>query len=807
MILSTIILLNKKTKQMKKILILSLFLTSLVHCIKAQNINGYVLFAKDKTPVEYGSVVLNKLPDSTFVSGVITYDKGQYTFENVKPGKYQVLSSYLGYNENTVTIEVEGPGSYTADTIYLTEVAIDIEEAQVTADYIRGKELVDRTVYNIPPEISESSTNGYEVLRKLPSVQVDFNNNITLNGSSNFIIQVDGKERNKEFLARLTPGDIKSIEIIHNPSGKYDGSIDGVINVILNPEARMGISGNIFLMTKPFNRAVILGNAGLDYGREKVTFYISGYSFQQRLANNLNSQYYFRGGSRIDSLIKTDGNGDFSISASAINTGFDYYIDDKHNLSFNYSYKPNIMSTNLDNNSLIYVDDVFEHEQDYSNANETKSGESNASIFFKKEFKKPIQKFTFESNVYWFNSDENNSFASMLYPIGNPNDVNSASYIERIANDRNYIKSKFDYVHPIGVSMRFEAGYQFYYQKMNFDTENSDVLLSNKFEYNELRNAAYASWMWNVNKFGLMATVREEHSDIMINDSTSTSYFTFLPSTNIQYKISGSQNIKFTYNRRITRPGIYQLNPFEKLNNYQYISTGNPYLQPEHRDNLQLTYSINFKKNFISPYLYHHIISKKIGSINRLVDSPNGGSPIIRTSPDNILTGYEQGFGFNSMLWFVKLDGKIFQGHYNEYNNTFSKIEARNYSSYNATCFVFGQPIKEKLTLYGFLMYQGVRYDAQSKTYSYPVYGTGTQYKLNNHTFSVTWVFPGTKDYIYNKTITETTDLYTKTNNNFDVRYYIQFVYAYNFKKGKSVKKIGHKADVESDTKSGGIQN
>lgn len=795
-------------EMVKKTLLTTILLIGFVQLLTAQSIRGYVLFAKDKSPVEYGSVVLKTLSDSGFVSGVITYSQGQYTFADIKPGKYIITSSYLGYNKGTTQVQVaDNSGLNIADTIFLTEESIGLEEATVTADYIRGKELVDRTVYSIPPELSESSTNGYEVLRKLPSVQVDFNNNITLNGSNNFIIQVDGKERNKEFLARLTPVDIKSVEIIHNPSGKYDGAIDGVINVILHPSARRGISGNLALVGKPFNRRFAFGNAGLDYGREKITFYVSGYSFQQNLANNTSSEYHFKGISRFDSLITTQGRGDFQIGSSALNTGFDYYINEKHNLSFNYSYKPNNITTVLQNAGRVYIHNDLKHRQEFDNTNETKSGESNASVFFKKEFKKPIQEFTFESTVYWFHSDDENTYYSQLYPVDYPGDTDISSYMELIANDRSYIQSKFDYVQPIGVSMRLETGYQFYYQKMLFDTDNSDIMLSNTFDYNELRNAVYLSWMWNVKKFGLMATVRQEYSDIMINDTTPTSYFTFLPSTNIQYKISGSQNIKFTYNRRITRPDIYQLNPFEKLNNYQFISSGNPYLEPELRDRFQLTYSISFKKNFISPYVYHNMISKKIGTLNSLVDLPDTGGPFLRTSPENVLTGYEQGLGLNSMLWFVKLDGKIFRGHYNAFSNGYTTIKSRDYHSYTMTGFIFGQPIKEKLTFYGFMMYQGVRFDAQSKTYSNPLYGVGGNFKLNNHTFGINWVFPGAKNYTYSKTITETPVLTSEISNNFDVRYFIQFIYSFNFKKGKSVKKIGHETEVESDTKNAGIKN
>ena len=98
--------------------------------------------------------------------------------------------------------------------------------------------MVDRTVYAIPSVVSKSTSNGYDLLKKIPQVNVDFQNNVTLNGSSNFIIQVDGRQRDKEFLARIIPSDIQTIEIISNPSGKYEGNIDGVISIILKKEAR-----------------------------------------------------------------------------------------------------------------------------------------------------------------------------------------------------------------------------------------------------------------------------------------------------------------------------------------------------------------------------------------------------------------------------------------------------------------------------------------------------------------------------------------------------------------------------------------
>ena len=126
-----------------------------------------------------------------------------------------------------VWLSETGDAEVAVDTIYLNETTATIGEVTVVAERLKGKEMVDRTVYAIPEVVSKSSSNGYDLLKKIPQVNVDFQNNVTLNGSSNFIIQVDGRQRDKEFLARLLRSDIETIEIISNPSGKYEGNING----------------------------------------------------------------------------------------------------------------------------------------------------------------------------------------------------------------------------------------------------------------------------------------------------------------------------------------------------------------------------------------------------------------------------------------------------------------------------------------------------------------------------------------------------------------------------------------------------
>ena len=228
---------------MKKALFSLLLIISFTS--QAQNIKGKVCYEKDKSPVQFASVALLQLPDSSMITGVITLTDGGYLLEKVKPGDYFLKVSFVGYKTNGKQIIIEAANNEIAvDTIYLAEITTSLNEVTVTAERIKGKEMVDRTVYAIPEVIAKSSNNGYDILKKIPQVNVDFQNNITLNGSSNFIIQVDGRQRDRDFLNKLLPSDIQSIEIISNPSGKYEGNIDGVINIILKKEARYGMNGN-----------------------------------------------------------------------------------------------------------------------------------------------------------------------------------------------------------------------------------------------------------------------------------------------------------------------------------------------------------------------------------------------------------------------------------------------------------------------------------------------------------------------------------------------------------------------------------
>ena len=783
--------------------VLFLFYSVVAH---SQSIKGRVCFEADSSAVQFASVGLLNLPDSSMTTGVITLSDGGYLLEKVKPGRYFVRASFVGYRTSGREVDIKaGDGVVTVDTIFLASTTKSLSEVTVVGERLKGKEMVDRTVYSVPPVVANTSSNGYDVLKKIPQVNVDFQNNITLNGSSNFIIQVDGRQRDREFLAKLLPSDIQSIEIISNPSGRYEGNIDGVINIILKKEARYGMNGNAGINIKPFNRMTSSLTGSLDYSAGKITFYVTAFTFTQGLKINSTSKSLF---TQIDSTTSMSGNGNIKVTMSSVNTGFDYYMNDKNSLSFNISYKPIHQDVDMLSETFLYKDIDPINTISSLTDQRLRSDETAVSLFYRKTFKKPVEEFTTEATFYNFRSNQGNDFTNDTYIYQTDTLLNSFSRLENDLNERQYFSTKLDFVYPIGLSAKLEAGYNLYYQDMSYDFDIDDQGSDNMFRYAEFRNSMYGGITLNLKKFGFQATLRAENSSIRADSVSNPEYICLLPSTNIQYKFSASHNLKFTYNRRINRPDIYNMNPYWRTSQSYAITQGNPDLRPDYRDRLQLTYTWNFGSNYFSPYVYDEFYTNKIGNRFSLVTSPIDGRVTTLSKPFNLLSGYELGGGVNAMLWYVNINARLYKGHINEYTGEAITIPSRDYFSYSVTSYAYANLDKKKTaTAFVFLNYNGVNINAQSKTYSIPLYGVGAQKKLNNHSFGIFWLLPFSNNTRFNRTETATPVYNSRNIVGIDISSYVQFMYSYRFNKGKNVKKINRRINVESDSKSQAIGN
>ena len=781
--------------------IITVLVLSVSMAAQAQNIRGKVCFEADNTPVQFATVALLALPDSALQTGVITLTDGGFLLENVKPGNYFVRVSYVGYTPDgrSVTV-IEENGDVELDTMFLTETTAVMGEVMVIGERLKGKEMVDRTVYSIPEVVSKSSSNGYDILKKIPQVNVDFQNNITLNGSSNFIILVDGRQRDSEFLARIQPSDIQSIEIISNPSGKYEGNIDGVLSIILKKEARYGMSGNVSLSLKPFHKVTSVASGSIDYSLGKITFYVTALSIYQGLNISSTNESSF---ASIDSTTSFYGPGTIKVAMPSVNSGFDYYFNDKNNLSFNVSYKPISQVVDLTGDATLFKSGNPVNTVSSLTNNNLKSDETSFSLFYKRTFKKPVEELTTEVSYYLFNSVGENDFTNTRYPYDSDEVISTYARMEDDLNQRKYLSAKIDYVYPVGMNTRIEAGYQFYYQDLGYDFTIDNQEEDNLYEYAENRNSGYGGVTLSLKKLGFQTMLRVENSHIMADSVNSPDYTCFLPSANLQYKFSASHNLKFTYNRRINRPGIYNMNPYYKVGQNYAVTQGNPDLRPDYRDRLQLTYTWNFGSNYFSPYVYNEFFSDKISNRYSVIELPNSSSLTTISKPFNLINGTETGGGINAMLWYVNINARVYKGHYAEYTEPTFTIPEQDYFSFAITSYAFANLDKKKnSTVFVFMSYNGVDITAQSKTYNMPIYGIGASQKVKDHNFGIFWLLPFSKTVTFSRTETVTPDYMATDLTGIDIAGFVQFQYSYRFNKGKSVRKLNRKVEVESDSKS-----
>jgi Outer membrane protein beta-barrel family/Carboxypeptidase regulatory-like domain len=800
---------------MRKIFILLLIAQSLAG--GAQTIKGIVANAKDKSTVDYATVALLHLPDSSIAAGTRSQNSGKFSFENIKPGKYYLKASFVGFSNSGKEIQIKQEDKIvSADTIFISESSTQIKDVVVKGAKIEGKEMVDRTVYSIPAEVSKASPNAYDLLKKVPSLQVDYNDNITLNGSSNFIIQVDGKQRDKEYLARLLPSDIETIEIITNPSGKYEGNIDGVINIKLKQEARYGVSGNINAGAIP--RAQTSGNlnGSLDYAMGKATVYATGYGWFNDL--NINSINNFKQ-IKPDSMNNSSGPGRYKFFVGSINVGIDYYHDKYRTLSFNTSYKPLANTVDVNSNTDIFLNQIKTLNETNNTNNLTQSGELNSSVFYRQQYVKPLQELTIEGTFYHFQETDDNKNNLKAYLL-DESLRNLLAREENTTSRRTSGNLKIDYTQPFGMDTKLEAGVQLYLQQINYNGSiNQDTsrgipkpnisILANNFLYTELRQAAYLGFTTGFNKISFQTTLRVEHSNVKVNtdninkviypDST-FNYFVFLPSVNIMYKFTPTQNVKLTYNRRINRPSLTQLSPVQSFNSYDIINMGNPKLQPEIRDRFQFTYTMNIAKSYVSPYIYYDIYKDKVDNSYDFEPSPILNKFTSIAVSKNLLTGNEKGIGLNALIYFININFKYFNTHINGSPNSLTKDTT--YSGFSISGWAFA-PLPKKISVFVFANYQSKTVNAQSTSITPFFYGAGARKEIGNHSIGLFWLIPGIKNLTVFDNIVTKPNFTLHNTASFDGRYFIQLTYAYKFNKGKAVKKVTHNTETESDSKKG----
>lgn len=556
----------------------------------------------------------------------VTDENGRFNEKLPEAGQYIVQISSVG--KQTVIREftlTEGQRQTDLGTLYTAESAEMLKGVEVVAQKPLVKAEIDKIAYSIEDDPDSKTNTTLEMLRKVPLVTVDGEDNIQVNGSSNFKVHVNGKPNTlmsnnpKEVLRSLPANSVKSIEVITEPGAKYDAEgIGGILNIITT-EARMQ-GYNVTLGANANN----MGIGGYAYGTVQVgKFTLTGnysYNYQDSPENSFDSgredftSTDFRHLSRNG---RANNSGNFQFG----NIEGSYEIDTLNLITFS----ANILDGKfgIDNHSFTRMENIDHVEQySYLNRNHTDSkfGQIGINFDYQHSFKRKGEYLTLS---YKFNDSPNDNESDTWYE--NMNNVPFQLPRQYFDNDATTAEhtAQVDYVNPISDMHYVDAGLKYIYRQNKSDSryyqenaqgemEASDNL-SSKYDQGQNILAAYADYQLKWKNFGAKAGVRYEHTFMDVeyayqpDRNFNANFDDIVPSVNLSYMLGTTSTLRANYNLRINRPGIWYLNPFRDTSNPTSVSYGNPNLETEKAHNLGLTFSsfsAKFSLNANLTYLF-----------------------------------------------------------------------------------------------------------------------------------------------------------------------------------------------------------
>ncbi len=783
-----------------KIIIVLLCLVSL-NSNARQIITGNITDKETSKPVQSANVELLLLPDSSAVETMISNSEGLIILYKADTAKtYCLRIRHLVYKTMVFQIPKKKSTMNNLGVILLEPNTFNFKEIVVNGTKMKVTELGDRTIYALPDGLKKTSTDGLDVLRKLPSVQVDYlNEGITVNGKSNIKIEVDGITRDKEYLKRLHPSQVDKMEVITSPLGKYDAEVDAVINIITNPAMRFGLKGMVNVMALPISLDSYMGRASvsLDYGKEKISYYVSANGMLQQFG--INSEM-----NRIAGINDLQQSGTLSIKGNNqnVNAGLIYDPDEFNDINLNIAYSGNasnprgsISKPNEDLWNYNRTNGIMSNiSRTLSNSKSNNDGLT-STLFYKHKFnKKNTHGFEVELNYYnTLNNNSSTDFQRIDYnPLDTIETYRSTWLTEKSITNTQTLKGQTNYTLPFDSVYSFNIGMSTNYNKFNIDNSSSLAQTPN-LDFNNLLLGAYAELSRNFKKGSVKIGSRFETSYVTINSTEKSDYYSPLPYLNGSLKFNDNHSIKLSYSRRVIRPTSGQLNPLESKVDDQTISRGNIDLKPAYRDNLQFTYNAKVTLGKVTLNLAPQLFYEYQTGLIQTIISQNVNTNKFESVPQNISNGYQTGSGLsiNSQIGKILFNSN-FRYSFNHVDSYLDQIIATNVQNWNWNSFLMA-PMPWDLKLIAMLNINGPTLDGQTKTQMSPFYFLGLvkQFK-NNSSLNVMAFNPFASRFFESTTTLNANSVYQRTSTFMKTQAAFAIIYSYNFKIGKSIEKQKH---------------
>ncbi len=622
-------------------------------------ITGTVIDSMLNSPIEFATISIYKAGSEKLINGAVSEPDGSFKIPELKLGKYDVSLSFIGYNTkkiNNVELTPQKPDYHLGKQL-LNNDQIMLDEVEVVGQKAVIENKIDRIVYNAENDASTSGGDATDVLSKVPLLSVDMDGNISLRGTSNIKILVNGKPSGMfsssvgDALKMIPADQIKNVEVITTPSAKYDAEgTGGIVNIITKKKSIDGVSGSI---NASVGNRQNNGSLNFNYARGRFGANASGGTFLSWPADGLTSFYRE---DNLDGISRTlEQNGVTNTSRIGFRGTAGAFYDINAYNSLNTSMSIRGFSFDRDGyNDAVFNDPLSSLIQSYTRSNDGTSSRNGLdwTTDYKKTFKKKDQELSFAFQLSVDNDDSENQ-------IGTTSDIVELVNKQKTFNDGDNFEYTFqvDYVHPFTKKIKLETGAKGIlrvinsdYKYWNFDQSLNDFQLdvtrSNLLKYNQDVYSGYGSATINFNaKYSLLAGVRYENTEItgdFLNgeEKFGNSYGNLIPSIILSRKFKNFSTLKVSYVKRIKRPSLRVINPFQDISDNRNITTGNPGLNPELSDQYDIGYTAFIKGSVINSSVYYR---RTKDVIERFLQVTEQGISI--TTYENL--GLQQNIGLN----------------------------------------------------------------------------------------------------------------------------------------------------------------
>lgn len=589
--------------------------------LNAQTLSGKLV---DETNMGLPGATAAAYKGDSLITGTVTDFDGDFQL-NLKHGTYKIRFSFVSYQSKMQQIEMSNSNKALGSIQLLTannqldEATVEVEASTMTFEQ-------DKRVYNVGADLVNLGMNASDILNNIPSVATDVEGNVSLRGSQNVRILINGKPSGligtnpAEALRLLQGSQIERVEVITNPSARYDAEGEaGIINIILKKEQKRGFNGNFELNAGyPDNYGA---SAGLNYRTNKINFFGNlGINYRNSPGGGSSEQRFFGDTNYTFLRDRSQVRGGTS---GTVNLGLDYYFTPKTSITTSFLYRPS-----LGNNIVILTYDDFNasdalvkqtrREDDEIETERVLEGDFHIEHQFGKNDKhKLTADFKFQ--------DSDDRETSKIVQTSSALEENFLQSVNNQEDEQN-ILVQADYVRPFGDKHSIEMGTRATFRTVlnNFLVQQRDSTIdrfTNNFEYLENIAAAYFIYNNSYKKVTYQVGLRAEYTDIStasinVQESVDKEYLNFFPSASISYKISKTNDLQASYSRRLSRPGVFSLLPFSNFSDNRNIYRGNPDLNPEFTD----SYEIGFMKYWPKITLYSGLYYRhRTGVIERIV--------------------------------------------------------------------------------------------------------------------------------------------------------------------------------------------